>query len=159
MFLNYFNRVNSYDISHITSNSIGYLISSLGHVDLEKKEIKKKLKAYMNSSKVRPKELMSEIAKQYLKNLIENPRLTEVLAKFFRGILRSIDAVGVMIPELLKADLILLNNLERDFLKTECKFTEKMPGLIVECYDLQGKKKIFFIISIGCSQLLETLVV
>lgn len=134
----YFNRVNSCDISTATL-SIGHSISSLGHVDIEKKDIKKKLKSYMTSSKVRPRELMTEVAKQYLKNLIENPRLTEVLAKFFRGILRSIDAVGVMIPELLKADLTLLNNLERDFLKTECKFTEKMPGLIAECYDIQGK--------------------
>lgn len=142
--LNVLNRVNSCDISTATL-SIGHSISSLGHVDIEKKDIKKKLKSYMTSSKVRPRELMTEVAKQYLKNLIENPRLTEVLAKFFRGILRSIDAVGVMIPELLKADLTLLNNLERDFLKTECKFTEKMPGLIAECYDIQGKLDMFYV--------------
>lgn len=142
--INVLNRVNSYDISNVSS-SIGYTICSLGSVDMEKREIKKKLKSYLTGSKVRPRELMSDIAKQYLKNLIENSLLAEVLAKFFRGILRSIDAVGVMIPELLKADLILLNNLEREFLKSECNITEKMPSLIAECYDIQGKLDMFYV--------------
>ncbi|XP_014790215.1 uncharacterized protein LOC106883634 [Octopus bimaculoides] len=124
---------------------IGFNISSLGHVSLEKKDIKKKLKSILGSSKPKTKELLQDVSKYYVISIVEHEKLQNTLAKFFNKVFRDIDMLGSRLPEFLKADQALLDNIEREFMKNEQNFSERLPDFITECNRLQGSLDMFYV--------------
>ncbi|GAB1601228.1 dual serine/threonine and tyrosine protein kinase-like [Argonauta hians] len=124
---------------------IGCNISSLGNVSLEKKEIKKKLKSLVGSSKPKYKDLLQDVAKYYILSIVEHENLEQTLAKFFDKIFKDIEMLSFRLPEFLKADKVLLENIKKEFFKEEHALSQRLPEYILECNKYQGKLDMFYV--------------
>lgn len=88
---------------------------------------------------------MQDATKLFLDNIFDNKTLSPKILAFFKRFTRGIDAVAKMIPDFLKADLDLMEMLQKEMGDTENNLRELFPRLLHTSHVLLGQLDLFYV--------------
>lgn len=118
-----------------------YVCSIGGYDKTVKKEIKPIFKKYKKDTCT---SMMSKATQVYLKCLVSNSHIKEMVARYVKRFSKEINKIANIIPELIKMDKRLLGTLESQVMETK-ETIYYIPENLSRCTTLQGEVDLFYI--------------
>ncbi|BFZ08698.1 hypothetical protein BsWGS_11737 [Bradybaena similaris] len=120
--------------------SIGAAVTSSFTLDPRDPKVKKLFKEKYDAH---PGKAMEEATLMYL-SMMGEAAIASAMGKFFDRFIKGIDRVGSLVPQLMKADQDLLENLNKE-LATGNQKLNTFPALSKICNDIQGSLDMFYV--------------
>ncbi|XP_059177527.1 uncharacterized protein LOC131956913 [Physella acuta] len=121
-------------------DSFGAAVISCFNLDLKDSKLKKLFKDKYDGN---PSKVMEEATEMFLGLLNENS-IAAAMGKFFDRFIKGIDRVATMVPHLMKADEMLLNEIGKE-LESNKEKLKAFPGLSDSCSKILGQLDMFFV--------------
>ncbi|KAL4226201.1 hypothetical protein ACF0H5_014187 [Mactra antiquata] len=124
---------------------LGGAVASVSTLKAVDKNLKRIFSDYKRRDANKCIQKMQDATKLFLDNLFESRNLSTKIHAFFKRFIKGIDTVAKMIPDFLKADLDLMEMLQKQMGDTENNLRDLFPRLLHTSHVLQGQLDLFFV--------------
>ncbi|KAH3892636.1 uncharacterized protein LOC127858136 [Dreissena polymorpha] len=128
-----------------TYKGLGGMVAGVGSLKSGDKAFKKIFADYKLKYTDKCIAIMQSATKAFLESILQSKSLQEKMLKFFSRFVKDIDAVAKMIPDFLKADLELMQDLQKEMADKQVHLREMFPKLLNDSHTLLGQCDIFYV--------------
>jgi hypothetical protein len=121
---------------------LGGAVGAVGSVIGSNKKFREIFKGYNKENNTNK---MSEATVVFIESIFEGKELLEKISSFLKKLLQGVDEIAKKIPEFLKADKELLEQMSHNMKETDENLKQLYPELIYSGHSIQGDLDLFFV--------------